>query len=149
MNICFNALKIKHVLFEWALMVFTIFTVFLRRKSKKVSACFYEITTNCANSFSNPLQVLWAGDFDHENWPACGLKYHTGSHIGHEHRTITRIFPASNEGWRLENWPMTEREACTEINNNDAASGTIFIISKCLQKSIQKLLYSFLLYKAS
>jgi hypothetical protein len=36
---------------------------------------------------------------------------------------------------------MIEREACTEINNYDAASGTIF---KCLQRSKQKLPYSFL-----
>ncbi len=61
-----------------------------------------KLLTYSKNS-SNPLQMLWSGDFDHEK--ACGPEIS----FRKSPRTykFTRIFPASNEGWtfeRIDQW---------------------------------------------
>jgi hypothetical protein len=83
------------------------------------------------------------------------IKTCTGTHLLSEKsylkppRTcvIAQIFPASNEVWTLEKKSTIDREG-SWYRNCDAASGTIFRISKRFKETTSNLIYIFILNKA-
>jgi hypothetical protein len=84
--------------------------------AKKDSACFSEIKPLPVTLFRYTEGALLTMK-TLTGTRLCGQKYHTGSRLGH--CTISRIFPASNLGWRdTGDWRKTtnDREgAGTEI----------------------------------
>ncbi len=100
--IILNFLTIKRVIFEWALMVFTIFScLFVEKIQKK---------TLPVTLFRGTEVAIW----NRLQKPACGLKYHTGSCLGHEQLCGFFLHPMRGVDTG-ENWPMTGREASTKI----------------------------------
>ncbi len=59
------------------------FCIFERCLDSNPEKCRSNVATHPS---INPLQRLWSGDFDPENvYPPVGLKYHSGSRLGHVH----------------------------------------------------------------
>ncbi len=94
-----------------------------------------------------PVTLFRCGDFDHENAyrnPPVVRKYHTESGLGHEQLRGFFLHPIRG-GHRRK--PAKDREG-SKFRNYDAASGTIFRISTCFQRSKERLHIYFLLNKA-
>jgi hypothetical protein len=100
-----KVLKIKTVLFECALIVFTIFSCLLCEEKVKGSCCLLLWKNNIIIGKSFP-----SGDFTHENayWElACSLKFHSA--LDMYTSTMSLIFLASSKGWTLEKIDQWQR----------------------------------------
>ncbi len=116
----FEVLKIKIVLCEWALMIFTILAVVLWRNSKmKFLLTSIKSLTNCENSSSNPLKRACSGFL----MAACDSKSCFVSGLWFWK-------PVMNVHWRK----LTNESQGKPEQKYYAASGTIFSICKCFQR---------------
>ncbi len=141
----FKVLKIKTVLFERALIVYTIFCwSFVNKIQKKVSSCCYEIQylyINCEIASSNPFLIL-------------SMKRLTGTRLWSEisyrkppiEHVQFRRFPIQLRVETGENRPTTAKEAGTEITMRFWEQFLELVCVFTFQRSKQK--HIFLLNKA-
>ncbi len=104
MDIFFKDDKIQSVLFVCALPVFkNLNSLLLWYSYFYFFLASLKLPTNSKNPSSNPLQMLWSGDYDHENahrnQPVV-LKYHTGNRLELVNLRRSFLHPVKGGQWR-------------------------------------------------